>query len=162
MVYIKGYEGKYSITKDGKVWSHVRNKFLKDDLRGKYYAVKLGKYGKKISVHRLVAIAYIKNPENKPYINHIDGDKLNNNVSNLEWCTARENIHHAQMNGLMKVRTYPIKKRQKISDEEAERICNAYKNGYSVLKLAKDYNVIRGTIYAILRKNKIDRRKYVI
>jgi len=162
MVFIKGYENKYSVTKDGRVWSHIRNKFLKHDLRGKYFAVKLGKFGKKISVHRLVALAFIENPDKKPYINHIDGNKLNNDVNNLEWCTAQENIHHAQMNGLMKVRTYPIKKRQKISDSEAEKICKSYENGYPVIKLAKEYKVIRGTIYAILRKNKINRRGYVI
>lgn len=162
MVFIKGYEGKYSITKDGKVFSHIRNKFLKYDLRNNYYAVKLGKYGKKIAVHRLVALTYIENVEDKPYINHIDGNKLNNNVDNLEWCTAKENINHAQMNGLMKVKTYPVFRRQKISNEEAIKICEAFKNGYSVLKLAKEYNVIRGTIYAILKKNKVDRRHYVI
>ena len=104
----------------------------------------------------------MSNEDNKPYVNHIDGNKLNNYVNNLEWCTAKENINHAQMNGLMKVRIYPVFRRQKISDKEAEKICNAYRNGYSVLKLAKEYNVIRGTIYAILRKNNINRRTYGI
>lgn len=160
MVFIKGYEGKYSVTKDGMVWSHIRNKFLKPDLRGKYYAVKLGKFGKKVSIHRLVAEGHIDNLNNKPYVNHIDGDRLNNNSDNLEWCTAKENINHAQMNGLMNVRTYPVFKRQKISDEEALKICEAFKNGYSVIKLAEEYGVIRGTIYAILRKNKVGRRHY--
>ena len=162
MVFIKGYENKYSITKDGKVWSHIRNKFLKQDLRRQYYAVKLGKYGKKISVHRLVALAFIDNIDNKPLVNHIDGNKLNNNVNNLEWCTSKENTNHAQMNGLMKIRVYPISRRQKISNEKANKVCKDFKHGYSALKLAKKYGVTRGAIYAILRKNKIDRRHYGI
>ena len=60
--------------------------------------------GKKIkcSVHRLVAIAFIENQENKPQVNHIDGNPLNNNSWNLEWVTDAENKTHASINGLLK------------------------------------------------------------
>ena len=54
------------------------------------------------SVHRLVAQGFIPNPDNKPMVNHIDGDKSNNNIDNLEWCTQSENMHHAYRTGLQK------------------------------------------------------------
>jgi hypothetical protein len=65
--------------------------------------------GKDHKVHRLVAAAFIPNPEGKPFINHIDGNPLNNHVSNLEWCTQSENMYHAYRTGLRKTNFHKYK-----------------------------------------------------
>ena len=94
---IKGYEGLYGITSCGKVWSYRRKKFLKLASNGKgYLIVNLWKDGqsKWYKVHRLVAMAYIPNPENLPEINHKDENKSNNCLQNLEWCDHKYNINY--------------------------------------------------------------------
>jgi len=114
---ISGYDGLYSITQEGVVYSlgkglstnpsfsQKRAISLKKTQRG-YIACKLFKGGKRkyFFVHRLVAQSFIANPENKPEINHIDGNKANNHASNLEWVTSSENQKHAFREGLQKRR----------------------------------------------------------
>ena len=116
------YEGLYMVSNYGRVKSLPRTRvfysckynreivsnykaiILKPGLfGGKYQNVKLSKNKvlKTRSIHRLVAMAFIPNPLNKPCINHKDGNPSNNHVSNLEWCTHKENSEHAVKNNLM-------------------------------------------------------------
>lgn len=94
---IPGFENEYQATSDGRIWSLKSKKFLSQQLKGpkdkKYYYVCLCKNNNKqnFRVNRLVALAFIPNPDNLPCVNHKDCNKLNNEVTNLEWCSYQEN-----------------------------------------------------------------------
>lgn len=107
---------KYSITEDGRIFSHFNGIFLafKKNEEG-YIRITLrnGSFEKKMLLHRIVAEAFIPNPENKPQVNHIDSNKENNCVSNLEWITNKENRLHALKNyKVLNIVTFPIDSRQ--------------------------------------------------
>lgn len=91
---IEGFEGRFAVTEDGRIWSHNQQKFI-PTLKTNYEYVSLWKNGKthKISVHRLVAKAFVKNEQYKPVVDHIDNNKFNNMASNLQWVTTQENVH---------------------------------------------------------------------
>ena len=101
---IKDYEGKYCITQQGDV-VNANGKTLAFTVNKKtgYKTVSLWKnnIGSSKTIHRLVALTYLTNPNNLPEVNHIDGNKLNNHVDNLEWVTRSENMIHAYSIGLV-------------------------------------------------------------
>ena len=105
---VVGLEGRYMVSNQGRVKS-LRNRTSYGRLR-KYWSDPLGyqwiaykKDGKqvKFSIHRAVAEAFIPNPDNKPVVNHIDNDPSNNQLTNLEWATVKENVHHSIKQGRM-------------------------------------------------------------
>lgn len=109
---IEGFEGFYQISNYGEVRSldrfdgirNLKGNILKQNLKQNgYLQVGLRKQGKRkwFSVHRLVAKHFIPNPDKLPQVNHIDSNKQNNTVDNLEWVTAKANYKHAEQNGLM-------------------------------------------------------------
>lgn len=102
---IKGYKGIYQVSNLGNVKSlprktnnqYYKGSYLKQYIYKGYLKLQLTKHSKSkwFLVHRLVAQAFIPNPENKPQVNHIDGNKLNNSINNLEWVTNSENQIHS-------------------------------------------------------------------
>jgi len=94
----------YKVSNDGRVMNTVTGNILKPQSVNGYSHVTLcdenGQH--KRSIHRLVAKEFIPNPENKKQVNHIDGNRKNNNLDNLEWCTGSENMKHAYHTGLQK------------------------------------------------------------
>ena len=168
---IRGYEGRYAITQDGAVYSYLTSRFLKHfyDQRG-YYSVCLFKEGKskRKRVHRLVAEAFIINKENYDFINHKDGIKTNNLVSNLEWCSASMNVKHAYEAGLYENQReaarkmgkkygsqyvhLAVEKTRKLSEKQVREIVARYKKGETGVALAKEFNVSSAAISLIVNR----------
>lgn len=108
-------------------------------------------------LHRLIAMAFVPNPENKPFVNHKDGNKLNNNVSNLEWCTSSENMIHAYKHNLKQDTGYAKYIRRestrKLSDKDIDSIRQMYKDGVKQVDIAKKYNLHTRTVNNIVHDN---------
>lgn len=101
-VDLNGFEKKYKITNDGRIYSDYLGDFLKPFYtRGGYVRVKLnyGDRSKKFMMHRLVAMAFIPNPENKQIVDHINRNRADNRVENLQWVTTKENCELAVERG---------------------------------------------------------------
>ena len=114
----------YSISNLGNVINTLTNKMMKLNIKSGYYHIGLtnNNIRKTIKVHRLVAIAFIPNPENKPEVNHKDKNKLNNSILNLEWMTHKENMQHKSIGLIYKSnKNRPVLRLNKITGEILEK-----------------------------------------
>lgn len=103
---------RYKVSKDGRIYSiHCKKMNKLSDVSGYKFVHIINKFGKgkKVPIHRLVALAYIPNPEDHPVVNHKDGNPSNNTVENLEWCSHSHNIQHAYDMGLNKAKKAVLK-----------------------------------------------------
>ncbi len=147
----------YTISSKGEVYSIDNNRYLAPvkSYYG-YHQVTLC-YQKKRStrlIHRLVADAFIPNLQNKPQINHIDGNKFNNSVENLEWVTSKENIKHSIDTGLTKNKGVQ-NKRAICTEEQVRNFCELLEDfpKGNILKLGKSVGLNRSQAYSILYKD---------
>lgn len=151
---------KYSVSNLGRVRNNKTNKILSPRNLCGYQRVSFYVDGKPtdLRIHRLVAKAFIPNPENKPQVNHINGNKGDNHVNNLEWRTNGENIRHAFRTGLIDTRKLSLANRgekhprAKLSERQILEIKKKLKH-QTGLSLAKEYNVTPSLI-SLIRNNK--------
>ena len=151
---VKGYEGLYQVSNFGNVKSLIRNKILKLSYsHNGYRLVSLRR--KTFRVHRLVAEAFISNPNNFSWVNHKDENKENNCVDNLEWCSASYNINYGDRNNKVakKVSIWRKKKGSDYSPRERKRVAQYtlgdkfVKEFRSINEAGIETNSSIGTIY---------------
>ncbi len=143
------YDNTYQVTPDGKVFGRA-GKQLKPQIIHGYAKLRLQSNGKskQVMVHRLVAELYLPK-SHKPEVNHIDGNKLNNHVSNLEWATRSENAKHALDTGLNKNPSGFEARNAKITPITWQLAKDKLKEGWSQTKIAKLIGVSQKTIWRI-------------
>lgn len=173
---VEGYEGHYQVSNLGRVrsldrgmwvtqdrytkprWMKRKGKVLKPgigakvkDRRGQYARVVLCKYGKSktYDVHRLVGLHFVSNPLNKPALNHINADSLDNRAANLEWCTIAENNRHTISLGRKPCMNGSKGMTSKLNARQVRLIKLMLRIGIRPQNIANRFNISRPTIYAI-------------
>lgn len=165
---VPGYEGLYVFNLSGEVFSCTRvvkspqaggrrtvyGQKMKMVPSNGYPAYRLSKHGKMRSIllHRMIASVFIPNPEAKPFVNHIDGDKANFSIENLEWCTHQENMGHAFRTGLAPYpKTGPgeASPSAKLTWDIVREIRRLVGEGVPKAKIAAMFSVSIGNIYQI-------------
>ncbi len=154
---IKGYEGSYQISNLGRIKTFkVRANFYPDGviskgyMAGEYMVASITKNKKRrgLCIHKLIAHAFIPNPLNRNEVNHIDGNKLNNAIENLEWCTHSENVIHAFKTGLMvgHIRRGEKSNNHKLSSIDVSIIKSAREEGFTQKQIATYFKISQANV----------------
>lgn len=152
---VKGFEDFYMVSALGEIRSKRNDKILVPTLTNKYYSVTLcGLIRKNIRVHRIIATAFIANPDDLPQINHKNGNKLDNSAVNLEWSSPSQNIQHALKNDLFNPSKGDNHCCAKVTSEQVVLIRKIYNENPKVrqIDLAVLAGISRTTINHILKR----------
>lgn len=147
----------YSISSQGQVRNDINGAILKTwkDSKG-YEVIRLGKgSGTYFKIHRIVALSFIPNPDNLPQVNHKDGNKINNIVENLEWCSQSYNIQHADKTGLRQMPAGEKASNAKLTNTQVKWIREHYiarDKIYGAIPLAKRFGVCVDSINNIISR----------
>lgn len=154
---IIGYKGIYSVSNEGRIKSNKYGYILSPNKfrNQRYCRVKLYKKGhfKRFPVHRLVMTSFIGKVPKGNQINHIDGNKYNNNLYNLEYCTPKENCIHSYKNGLQKPTVGSLHGQSVLTENDVINIRSS-SNELSLIQLSKIYNVTPENISLIIRRKR--------
>lgn len=156
---VPNYEGIYEVSLDGEIHSIPRQgskggilKFKPDKFGYLRVGLCKGNKTKTFKSHRIVAQVFIPNPDNLPHVNHRDGNKQNNHVSNLEWMTARDNIRHSWKNGMSKALIGEMNGNSKISDSDRFNLVVEYATTSATQhEIAFKYGITQSNVALIVR-----------
>ncbi len=162
---VPGFGGMYSVTADGRVWSVRLQRFLNPSRHSQgYREVRVTQDGvkKTVLVHRLVALAWVPNPcpESWKCVNHLNGDKTDNRVENLEWCDHGMNQRHAVATGLNKptdahreaARRMGLATRS-LSEDQVREMRQRHASGQTVVSIAREFSIPRTTASAVVHRH---------
>jgi hypothetical protein len=165
---VKGYEGLYFVNEFGEIYSYPKKtrkgvrKMLAHKNKNGYLSIDLCKNGniKKYSLHRIIALAFLDNIENKEQVNHINGNKHDNRIENLEWSTRSENQKHSIETGLRSAKGEK-NSQSKLTEKD---VLNIFNDKRTYIQISKDFKISISTISDIKRGhtwNHITNLKYV-
>lgn len=152
---VVGWEGLYRVSSHGSVFSVRKKILLKSSNVAGYRQVILCRDSKMSSgrVHRLVAMAFIPNPDNKPEVNHIDGNKSHNYFKNLEWVTSSENVSHTYKSlGRVPRKGQQVNTNILTPNQVIQIRAKYIPYKYSYKKLGDEYGVDQSAIYLIIKR----------
>lgn len=156
---VAGFEGLYSVSRCGRVYSHARygamSKWLRMTLDKNGYArvaFTRNNIAKTHKVHRVVALTFLPNPNNLPCVNHINGIRNDNRVENLEWCTIKQNVRHAWATGRAKALKGELSATSKISDLRRIELVQDYAlTSMTQNQIALKYGISQANVSLIIR-----------
>lgn len=153
---IPGYEKRYRIYEDGRIWSYRSKRFLRQFIDNDGYirhTLCVNNKRKNQTLHRWIYLAFIGDIPKGKQVNHKDGNKINNSIENLEVMTHQQNVVHAWENGLQKRRVGSKMWSSKLKEKDIQKIRSLYKKGHSQKEIGEMFGITQSNISHIVNSN---------